>query len=86
MKLTISELKADVGSSGGHTKPSRRMMEAVELAVANAISSGLLIDGFVGPTGDDICMTAAYTLGPNDTDIHQFAWAAFLKAADIARE
>ena len=86
MKLTISELKEDVGSIGGHTKPSRRMMEAVELAVADAISSGLPIDGFVGPTGDDICMTTAYTQGPKDTDIYQFAWAAFLKAADIARE
>ena len=86
MKLTISELKADVGSIGGHTKPSRRTMEAVELAVADAICSGLLIDGFVGHTGDDICMTTAHTRGPNDTDIHQFAWATFLKAADIARE
>ena len=50
MKLTISELKEGVGSIGGHTKPSRRTMEAVELAVADAISSGLLIDGFVGHT------------------------------------
>ena len=86
MKLTISELKADVGSIGGHTKPSRRMMESVELAIADAISSGLLIDGLVGHTGDDICMTTTHTLGPNDTDIHQFAWATFLKATDIARE
>ena len=86
MKLTFSELKADVGSIGGHTKPSRRMLEAVELAVADATSSGLLIDGFVGHTGDDICMTTAYTQGPKDTDIHQFARATFLKAADIARE
>ena len=86
MKLTFSELKEDVGSIGVHTKPSRRMLEAVELAVADAISSGLLIDGFVGHTGDDICMTTAYTQGPKDTDIHQIARATFLKAADIARE
>ena len=86
MKLTISVLKADVGSIGGHTKPSRRMLEAVESAVADAISSGLLIDGFVGHTGDEICMSTTNTRGPNDTDIHQFAWANFLKATDIARE
>ncbi len=86
MKLTLSVLKADVGSIGGHTKPSRRMLEAVESAVADAISSGLLIDGFVGHTGDEICMSTTNTRGPNDTDIHQFAWATFLKATDIARE
>ncbi len=86
MKLTISVLKADVGSIGGHTKPSQRMMDAVEQAVADAISSGLLIDGYVGHTGDDICMTTTHTRGPNDTDVHQFAWTTFLKATDIARE
>ncbi len=86
MKLTISVLKADVGSIGGHTKPSQRMMDAVEQAVADAISSGLLIDGYVGHTGDDICMTTTHTRGPNDDDVHQFAWTTFLKATDIARQ
>ena len=86
MKLTISVLKADVGSIGGHTKPSQRMMDAVEQAVADAISSGLLIDGYVGHTGDDICMTTTHTRGANDTDVHQFAWTTFLKATDIARQ
>ena len=86
MKLTISVLKADVGSIGGHTKPSQRMMEAVEQEVADAISGGLLIDGYVGHTGDDICMTTTHTRGPNDDDVHQFAWSTFLKATDIARQ
>ena len=86
MQLTLSVLKADVGSIGGHTMPSRHMMDATRQAVADAISSGLLIDGFVGHTGDDICMTTSHTRGPNDTDVHQFAWTTFLKATDIARE
>ncbi len=86
MKLTISVLKADVGSIGGHTKPSQRMMNAVEEAVAEAISSGLLIDGYVGHTGDDICMTTTHTRGPDDTEVHQFAWNTFLKATDLARQ
>lgn len=86
MKLTISVLKADVGSIGGHTKPSQRMMDATEAAVQEAISSGLLIDGYVGHTGDDICMTTTHTRGPNDTEVHQFAWSTFLKATDIARQ
>ncbi len=86
MKLTISVLKADVGSIGGHTKPSQRMMDATQEAVQAAINSGLLIDGYVGHTGDDICMTTTHTRGPNDTEVHQFAWTTFLKATDIARQ
>ena len=86
MKITISILKADVGSIGGHTKPSDRMMDATRKAADEAIKSGLLIDCYVGHTGDDICMTTSHTNGPNDTDVHQFAWNTFLKATDIARE
>ena len=34
MRLTLSVIKADIGSVGGHTKPSTRMMAAVEGEVA----------------------------------------------------
>ena len=54
MRLTLSVIKADVGSVGGHTKPSARLMTTVEGEVAKAIDDGLLIDGFVCHTGDDI--------------------------------
>jgi fructose 1,6-bisphosphate aldolase/phosphatase len=86
MRMTLSVLKADVGSIGGHTRPSERMMAATRTAVQEAIESGLLIDGFVGHTGDDICITASHTRGANDTDVHQFAWQTFLKATAIAAE
>ena len=86
MNITISILKADVGSIGGHTKPSDRMMDAVRRAAVEAIRSGLLIDLFVGHTGDDICMTTSHINGPNNTDVHQFAWNISLKATEIARE
>ena len=86
MKITLSILKADVGSIGGHTKPSHRMMEAVQADAAAAIQRGLLIDAFVGHTGDDICIVASHTRGENDTDVHQFAWNAFLNATAIASE
>ena len=86
MKITLSILKADVGSIGGHTKPSDRMMDTVRKAADEAIRSGLLIDVFVGHTGDDICMTTSHINGPNNTDVHQFAWNTFLEATDVARE
>ena len=84
MKITLSILKADVGSIGGHTKPSDRMMEAVRSDAAAAVERGLLIDAFVGHTGDDICIVASHTRGENDTEVHQFAWSAFLNATAIA--
>ena len=86
MKITLSILKADVGSIGGHTKPSRHMMDSVQADADAAVQSGLLIDAFVGHTGDDICIVASHTRGENDTDVHQFAWSAFLKATAIASE
>ena len=44
MKITLSILKADVGSIGGHTRPSDHMLDAVRKAADEAIRSGLLID------------------------------------------
>ena len=63
MKITLSILKADVGSIGGHTQPSEAMMEAARQDAKDAIASGLLIDAFVGHTGDDICITASHVHG-----------------------
>ena len=86
MKVTLSILKADVGSIGGHTKPSMRMLEAVKSDAADAVKNGLLIDTFVGHTGDDICIVASHTHGADNTDVHQFAWNTFLHATDIATQ
>ena len=86
MRMTLSILKADVGSIGGHTKPSEGMMEATRRAVADAIDKKLLIDGYVNHTGDDIAMLVSHTRGANNDDIHQFAWKTFLEATAIAQK
>ena len=86
VKLTISCIKADVGSIGGHTKPSERMMDAVRGEVARAIDDGLIIDGWTSYTGDDIAILMSHTRGENDEGVHQFAWDTFIKATEIARE
>ena len=86
MRITLSLIKADVGSIGGHTMPSSRMMDAVRADVSEAIKGGLLIDGFVSHTGDDIAILMSHTNGEGDTDIHQFAWNSFLHGTAIAKE
>ena len=86
MKVTLSVIKADVGSIGGHTKPSERMMDAVRGDVAGAIERGLLIDGYVSHTGDDIAMVMSHAHGEANAEIHQFCWDAFVNATEIAKE
>lgn len=85
MRITLSILKADVGSIGGHTKPSEKMMSATCNAVKQAIKKELLIDAFVSHTGDDIAILMSHTRGPDSTDVHQFAWQTFLDATAIAQ-
>src|SRR5436305_14948637 len=84
MRLTLSVIKADVGSVGGHTKPSARMMATVEGEVAKAIDNGLLIDGFVRHTGDDIAIIMTHTRGERSSEVHQFAWKTFLAGTSVA--
>ena len=86
MKTTLSILKADVGSIGGHTKPSDKMMESVKEEACKAVGKGLLIDAFVCHTGDDIAILMSHTRGVDDTDVHQFAWSSFIKATGIASQ
>jgi fructose 1,6-bisphosphate aldolase/phosphatase len=86
MKLTLSLIKADVGSVGGHTRPSDRMLDSVRKDVAAAIKRKFLIDGFVSHTGDDIAILMTHTHGEGDKAVHKFAWDAFFKAAGIAKK
>lgn len=86
MKITLSLIKADVGSIGGHTQPSSDMMHAAREAVKKAIKDGLLLDGFVFHTGDDIALLMSHTHGTDHTGIHQFAWDTFIKATEYANE
>lgn len=86
-KATLSVIKADVGSIGGHTKPTPEMMAVVREALNNAIKSGLVIDGIITHTGDDIAMIMSHTKGVNNRQIHlDVAWKAFIAATDVARE
>ena len=86
MRMTLSVLKADVGSIGGHTQPSNKMMEAAKNAIENSKKQGLFIDGFVSHTGDDIALIMSHQRGINNKDIHQFAWDTFIECTGIAQQ
>jgi len=84
MKITLSVLKADIGSVGGHIRPSEKLLSAVRQHVQEA-GARLLIDSFLSFTGDDIAILATHTKGINHPAIHELAWNAFRKGTDIAR-
>lgn len=85
MRVTLSAIKADVGSIGGHTRPSPGMLEAVRGAVEDAAGNGLILDGFVAHCGDDIMMLMSHTRGADDEQVHRLAWDAFLAATEVAK-
>ena len=85
MLVTLSGIKADVGSIGGHTRPTERMLAEVNRRVSAACGD-LLIDGMVTHTGDDIALLMSHTHGTGDTTLHKFAWDCFIAATGIAQE
>jgi fructose 1,6-bisphosphate aldolase/phosphatase len=84
-KVTLSVIKADVGSIGGHTKPSEPMLDVVRARMSDAVGK-LLIDGTLTYTGDDIALIMSHRHGVGAHEVHQFAWKSFLAATDEARK
>ena len=85
MKITLSVIKADTGSVGGHNRPSDAMIEKAKQEVAKGIRKKLLIDGVVTYTGDDIALTMTHKRGVDNSDIHKFAWDTFVATTKIAK-
>jgi fructose 1,6-bisphosphate aldolase/phosphatase len=84
MKTTLSVIKADIGSIGGHIKPSRALLETVEGYVREN-GRNLISDVYVSYTGDDIAILMAHHRGLNDADVHKLAFEAFMKGTQVAK-
>jgi len=85
MKTTLSVIKADVGSIGGHIQPSKRLVEEVKNFVG-AGGKGMVTDSYISYTGDDIAILMAHSRGKGDEKIHQLAWDAFVAGTRVAKE
>ncbi|MFQ5791275.1 MAG: fructose 1,6-bisphosphatase, partial [Acidobacteriota bacterium] len=85
MKITLSLIKADVGSIGGHIRPSARLLASVEAHVRRQ-GKGLLLDAFVTHTGDDISILMTHEQGKASAEVHKLAWDAFVAGTAVARE
>ncbi len=70
MKVTVTAVKADVGSIGGHIMPDKRMKEAVAKVLENAKGVDI-IDYHIQSVGDDIAIIMTHTLGEDSERIHK---------------
>lgn len=84
MKLTLSVIKADIGSIGGHIQPSARLLDTVRGHVAEH-GKDLIIDSYISYTGDDIAIVSTHRRGINDAQIHKIAWDAFMAGTATAK-
>jgi fructose 1,6-bisphosphate aldolase/phosphatase len=77
-------IKADIGSIGGHIRPSTRLIGSVRNHILEG-GRGLLIDSYVSSTGDDIAILMTHEKGIGNRAIHELAWKAFLEGTAVAK-
>ena len=85
MKLTLSVIKADIGSVGGHIAPSQHLLDTVRAHVEGKRGS-LITDYYMSHTGDDIAVLMTHRRGAGNADIHQLAWGAFVAGTVAAKQ
>jgi len=85
MKITLSVIKADIGSIGGHLRPSKALMETVNKHLEDK-SGSLVLDYRISNTGDDIAILFSHQEGIGSSAIHELAWDAFIAGTAKARE
>ena len=85
MKTTLSIIKADIGSIGGHIRPSERLLKTVQNHISEK-GKGFVTDFYISFTGDDIAILFSHFLGKGNEKIHRLAWDAFVTGTKVAKE
>ncbi|MET1128186.1 MAG: fructose-1,6-bisphosphate aldolase/phosphatase [Thermoproteota archaeon] len=84
--VTISVIKADIGSIAGHHKVHPDTLAAAARVLADAKRKGTIVDYYVTHVGDDLQLIMTHRKGVDSSDIHGLAWEAFKKASEVAKE
>jgi fructose 1,6-bisphosphate aldolase/phosphatase len=85
MKVTLTVIKADIGSIGGHIKPGERLKSRVRDFIEDK-GTKLIHDYYISSTGDDIAILLSHSRGESDSEIHKMAWDAFRAGTELAKE
>ena len=85
MKVTISHIKADIGSLPGHTTVYGPVVDEVGSYVKKN-GEGLISDFHISSVGDDIQITMIHDRGVDSPEVHELAWNAFKAGTSIAKK
>ncbi|MEB2836479.1 MAG: bifunctional fructose-1,6-bisphosphate aldolase/phosphatase [Desulfurococcales archaeon] len=85
-KVTVSVIKADIGSLAGHHKVHPDTILAASRVLAEAKKKGVIKDFYVTHVGDDLQLIMTHYKGVDSPDIHGLAWEAFKEATKVAKE
>jgi fructose 1,6-bisphosphate aldolase/phosphatase len=83
IKLTLSLIKADVGSYPGHAVIHPAL---IEIAQKELSKSDLLTDFYVTSCGDDLHLMMTHRHGADSPKIHRLAWRIFERATQKAKK
>jgi len=86
MKVTISVIKADVGSLPGHSIAPKELLDVAREALDVAKEDHTLIDYYVTRCGDDIELIMTHNKGAGHKDIHGLAFRTFESITKIAQD
>lgn len=84
MRITVSAIKADIGAIGGHTRPSDELLDVVKNFIEKK-GNELIIDHYIGYSGDDIHIVMTHKFGADNEKIHKLAWDAFTEGTKTAK-
>lgn len=84
-KITLSVIKADIGSIGGHIKPSQKLIAEVDSYIKKK-GKNLLIDYHISHTGDDIAILSTHEKGTLNPEVHKLCWDSFLAGTAVAKK
>ena len=84
MRITVSAIKADIGAIGGHTRPSDELLGVVKNFIEKK-GTELIIDHYIGYSGDDIHIIMTHKFGTDNEKIHKLAWDAFSEGTKTAK-
>jgi len=81
-KTTISLIKADVGSVGGHHIVHPEQIRVARSCLDDAKRNGVVVDYHVFNCGDDLELLMTHRQGENSRRIHGLAWETFKEVTD----
>lgn len=83
METTLTAMRADIGSIGGHLQPSEQVVDAVR-GVLEENRGRLIMDFDIHFAGDDITLLCSHQEDPAGTDVQDMLWRAFSEGSQVA--